>query len=426
MMSEKKIKYIWTSFDLFVISFIALIIFQMLPLPVSLVKLFSPHTVELVRHLISDTSANPRFLKISIVPWETQGELIKVLTYAMIYLLIINNFNSLHKMKKILVSISIIGGIEAVYGLIQYISGDEMLFRFTRLDHAKGRLIGTFPSADHFSAYLQMCIFCTLGYLMYIGDFGGFASGRKQKLSFIDKVRRFFLEDDKWEGKVALFISIISMCTAIVFTKSRAGMLSLIISIICFTFITRIKFSSKWSVAIVGIILVITVLIGAWIGMTPVFDRYFQINPNEEFEEGRPSIWVSTFNIFRDFPIFGSGLGTFVHMYPSYTTRNNQGWVNHAHNDWLEILSDTGIAGFGIVIAGFFYLTFKGFFKIFITKEKQLIWVFIGNYMAIFSIAIHCITDFNLKTTADSFLLVVIIAIFILLSRSSVFLMDRK
>jgi len=416
---SKKFYFSTSNFDIILLLLIAVASFQILPLPAFLLKIFSPSSLSLAQELKADTFSPETLTTISTVPWGTHMEIIKLLTFVMTYFVVVNNFNSIKKIERLIVFLMIIGGGEAIYGLVQYVSGDEMIFNFTSLDHTRGRLIGTFPSPDHFAAYMKMCIFTGLGYLMYISDFGKLSErSRKKKNNIVESLKDYFIDNNGWEGKVSLCIVIILMSTAVIFTKSRSGILSLLISFICFFALVRTKFSSKKMIQLVAVILLFTMLAGIWVGITPVFDRYFNLNVNKEVEEGRFSIWLSTFNIFKDYPVFGSGLGSFVHIYPSYTTRTNQGWVNHAHNDWLELLSDMGIVGFFIVLTGFVLLSTQELFKGFSGSGNRIVFIYFGLYMAIFSMAVHCITDFNLKTTADSFLLSVLTALFILLSKS--------
>lgn len=64
-------------------------------------------------------------------------------------------------------------------------------------------------------------------------------------------------------------------------------------------------------------------------------------------DDARWNFWVVSWHILSDnFPI-GSGIGTFVPIYASYEPLPivDVRYVNHAHNDYLELLLETGIAG---------------------------------------------------------------------------------
>jgi len=415
--TSKKLSFSITYFDILLLFFISVITIQIIPIPSSIAGFFSTDSFASIQELKSSVAGNS-FTTISLVPWSTRVELIKILSYVMIYFVIVNYFSSFKQVERLIIILLIIGAAESVYGIVQYLSGDEMLFNYTYLDHQMGRLSGTFPSPDHFSAYLKMCVFTGLGYLMYLSDIDGLFKKEKKKKTTVEVLKNTFAVSGKWEGQAAVLLAVVLMSVALVFTKSRSGIMNLALGLICLSVFVKIKFSSKKFIKLVAIILFITIVVGVWMGITPVFDRYLDLNPNDVLEEGRFSVWMSTYNIFKDYPLLGSGYGSFVYIYPSYTTRTNQGWVNHAHNDWLELLSDTGIVGFLIVLAAFILLSTKELLKAFSSSKDKIIYLYFGLYMAIFSIAVHCLTDFNLRTTANSFLLAVLTALYVKLGQS--------
>ena len=67
---------------------------------------------------------------------------------------------------------------------------------------------------------------------------------------------------------------------------------------------------------------------------------------------GRGAQWADTFRAVRDFPILGSGLGTYAFHCPFYKTLRTQAVFDHAHNDYLELLSEVGIVGLGLCAWG--------------------------------------------------------------------------
>ncbi|MBM3245393.1 MAG: O-antigen ligase family protein, partial [Candidatus Omnitrophica bacterium] len=78
----------------------------------------------------------------------------------------------------------------------------------------------------------------------------------------------------------------------------------------------------------------------------------------------RLDLWLAALNIFKDYPIFGSGPGTFEKFLYVYGPQHGykEGAIHlHSHNTYLEILSDTGLMGFMsliILLSGFFRLVF--------------------------------------------------------------------
>ena len=93
-----------------------------------------------------------------------------------------------------------------------------------------------------------------------------------------------------------------------------------------------------------------------WIGLDAVISRFFTSTDDFKF---RWAMWVSTFQIWKDFPLLGSGLGTFVYIFPMYRTLHIEGLATHAENDILQLASEAGLIGLGLLAALFFYLFYK-------------------------------------------------------------------
>ena len=79
-----------------------------------------------------------------------------------------------------------------------------------------------------------------------------------------------------------------------------------------------------------------------WIGLDAVISRFFTTTDDFKF---RWAMWVSTFQILKDFPLFGSGLGTFTYIFPMYRSLHIEGLATHAENDFLQLAAEAGLIG---------------------------------------------------------------------------------
>ena len=59
----------------------------------------------------------------------------------------------------------------------------------------------------------------------------------------------------------------------------------------------------------------------------------------------RVSMFRGAAHIFLDHPIKGCGLGTLVDVFPGYENAYDGKVVDHAHNDYIEGLAETGLLG---------------------------------------------------------------------------------
>lgn len=65
---------------------------------------------------------------------------------------------------------------------------------------------------------------------------------------------------------------------------------------------------------------------------------------------GRLSIYGDSFRWWRDAPLFGTGLGSFETVYPSYQDLGLLGTAAHAHSDWIEFALETGAFGLTVLL----------------------------------------------------------------------------
>lgn len=57
----------------------------------------------------------------------------------------------------------------------------------------------------------------------------------------------------------------------------------------------------------------------------------------------RVEAWTIAFNLFRQRPWLGWGLGSYSQLYPNLTTSTQYDYISHTHNLWLLLTTETGI-----------------------------------------------------------------------------------
>ena len=212
------------------------------------------------------------------------------------------------------------------------------------------------------------------------------------------------------DGKTLLIgFSVIVMILGLIFTASRMGILSLLLSFSLISILFRNpekgRRFSKTAVLIFGLAL----LWAAWIGLDAVISRFFSVS--ESFED-RWKIWVNTFQIFKDFPLFGSGLGTFFQVFPMYRSFHVLGLVTHSENDFLQLLSEVGSLGTGLLAALFFFLVWKVFSGIrALTHGEPVRYIALGGLVGILALMFHSLVERNIQVPANAFLYTFIFAL---------------
>ena len=134
-----------------------------------------------------------------------------------------------------------------------------------------------------------------------------------------------------------------------------------------------------------------------------------EVGAREESVELRTEVARYSVDLVREFPVLGTGAGSFYNTYLRYRTPRELYW-DHAHNDYVEIAADTGLVGLGI-LAGFVVLTAARAILILMRRRSSLPrGIAFGSLMAMVAIAIHSTVDFNLQLPANALTLVIVMA----------------
>ena len=85
--------------------------------------------------------------------------------------------------------------------------------------------------------------------------------------------------------------------------------------------------------------------------LTPLQDKL--IGSNATSFESRQAMWTNTIPAIKDHVVLGSGVGSFPRLYPQYEDQAavSLTFVNHAHNDYIEIALEAGLPGIVLVVS---------------------------------------------------------------------------
>ena len=381
--------YIKTPLNLPILIFIGFILLQLIPLPEPVLKAISPNTREIyiesqsAINQIDDEQLSPKAKigsrSISPNPWATKNELYKIVAYSLLFFLIINNVNSFKKISRILTSIVIFAFSLSLFAIIQQLTWNGKIYWFRELRYG-GSPLGPYVNHNHYAGYMEMAIPLAIGLI--------------------------FLNKDVNKRLMLGFATII-MAATVFMSLSRAGMVSLICSLVFLSLILFSKKNPKHSLPIVSLIVISLLLFLAYIGiLSDALNRILTLTePDKLSLEMRPKVWKDSLNIFKDFPILGSGLGTFGNVFPKYKSFGEQVTFLYAENDYLQALTEVGALGFLIILWGIIAFS-KTIFKY--VKKDPVILCLVTSVVAI---AIHSLFDFNLHIPANAVIFFIVISL---------------
>jgi O-antigen ligase len=115
----------------------------------------------------------------------------------------------------------------------------------------------------------------------------------------------------------------------------------------------------------------------------------------------RQQIVTNSLALAAEFAPVGSGLGTFPAIYPMVENPATVGrvYVNHAHNDYLELAVETGLPGVAIII---FFLAWWGAAVLRMLKSPASDQFALAGAIASAAILLHSLVDYPLRTAAIS------------------------
>jgi O-antigen ligase len=334
---------------------------------------------------------------ISLYAHATWKEILLFLSYVASGFVFAKMLTTERRVKILLLPILAVSIFETTYGIYQYLLNIQ--------NSAYPDVIaatGTFVNRNHFAGFLELSIPLALGYALSLSNV---EDARQKSL-----LKKLVSSDNLYKQVLLLFLAGI-MLLALILSKSRMGIfssfLSLIFFYIAYVSFRRNKTQKGWLILFV---IAIAILYGLWIGLYSVFERFLRI---EAESQGRLLIWKDMLNMIRDFPLFGTGFGTFSHVYPLYKQFMEKALVfSYAHNDYLQLLAETGVVGFLILITAliiFLVSSFKSLGRFSQEENYFSFFLVLGGLTGIVSLLIHSLADFNLHIPSNALYFALII-----------------
>lgn len=314
-----------------------------------------------------------------------------LLSYFLIYFLVINNLrnkNSFYFCFKIFL---IVASIVSIYLLIQYYKLDPFLHDITTLTS-------------------------TLGNQNYVANY--------LALVFPINFALFLILKNKKE-KIFYTTVLIINYTGIIICHTRAIWAALFFSFLFSVFLifkfkirNILKENKKWLILLFSIFLIIAIIYSvdnplnrSPISATERAVSVFDAQEQDKSLNQRFLTWQSTLNMIKDKPFFGSGIGSFKLNYLYYQAdllRQKPDYLKYynksaeAHNEYLQIWSEMGIIGLLFFLL-FIYLFYHHSIKIIreLEKNEEKI-ILIGLISGITITLFHSIFSFPLHIPATS------------------------
>ncbi|MCK5004577.1 MAG: O-antigen ligase family protein [Candidatus Aminicenantes bacterium] len=384
---------------LFTYIFFGFLLFQIIPLPIFILKLISPATVKSY-FLISEQL--PAFMTISKVPVETimfGVRLLVIIIFLISFIKINIRIRELISIVNVLILSAV---VQSLFGIIKYaLQSDKFFLFFHQIDKPRKVefLTGTLGNPNHFSFYLEMIIPLVLVLLLL--KINLFESNN----GFREKIISTFNQDKKF---LFSFIFVVILSISIVLTGSRAGIMTLATTLILFGLLTFYLTRSRVFRKKIKIIFVTIAMVTLYVGIKNTSDKFMRTNFDNS---GRFLRWPNSMKIFKDFPLFGTGFGTYKNSFLIYDTDIGGKWSTNAHNEYIETLTDGGLVGvlLSMTILGLLIYSILKMWKV--RRHPRIRLFGIGILSSIYAALFHSFFDYSLRIPSNSFVFILLLGL---------------
>ena len=385
---------------LWFLPFVGLVLFETVPLPPRLSSWLSPN------RLFPDLQAAlapgaAHWATLSLYPHDTLLGFFKLLAYLAAFVLAAYSFEPREGRSVLAPGLIVLGSLEAGYGIIQYLTGYQKILGFTKQFYTDDAT-GTYINHNHFAGFLELVIpFAAMMVFYNLQSRSGpsFRRGRAGGNSLDPRI--FFYA----------FI-VILLLLAVVFSRSRMGIFSVLVSLILMGLLGLLGEGRRAWMVITLVVIACSMTYAIWIGLDPVIKRFEAVTPSSiENPYARTSIWKQAGGILRDYPVVGTGLGTFPIAFRRYQTSLLDLLVDHAHNDYLEVAAETGIVGAVLLFIPIIVLLLKMIVAYAEARNPYRRSVLLACVGSAAALLVHSAMDFNLQVPANALLFAVVLGL---------------
>lgn len=409
---NRELKFIWTWGYLPVALFIFIVVFQLIRFPVEFIETISLHTAKLkteLLNIIPNSNAHVNSMTLSFYPYATIRQLRLVLAIACLFIVVVNIFRTPEQIKRLLLVIAVIAGGIALLTIAQVVTASDKIYWLFPTPF-KLADAGPFVNHSNYSQFMNLSVGAILG-LLFVKLHEAFTG---QKITALVVMEYF---ESRPSRRIWLLVAAVVLgITSVFVSLSRGGVISMLIAGAFTTLVLSSRRSLKgrsWIMALMVLGAFICVL---YIGFDAVYDRLATLRDLHQYE----SRWQMFLNIlveFKQFPLFGTGLGTYSVIYPMYDNAATASLAVHAENEYTQCIAETGFLGFGVLMV-FGSIVCLAFLKCIRSVRKPVCSAAYGLGFGLIAILIHSLSDFGQHLPANASLSVIFCALLISLAQS--------
>ena len=309
--------------------------------------------------------------------YATYSGLILVVVYFFIFILAAHSFRSERRLSQVAIAFSTYGFLVAVFGVIQSVTSNGKIYWLRTLEEASIPF-GPYVNHNHYAGLMEM-------------------------LAPIPLAAAFTPAFPRPQRVMAGFAAIV-MGGSIFVSLSRGGMIAFLAEAIFLWLALHGVRGARRSILTLAALLAITASFLIWFNGNQVISRITS-TPAEwksDRTEGRWATVKDGWAMFKRKPVTGFGLDVFPVVYPRFRSYYTNDFVNQAHNDQVQLLVETGLLGYGIMVWFMVQLYRGGMRKIRIGTQTVTRLMTAAALAGCTGMLVHAFSDFNFHIPANA------------------------
>ncbi|MCP4337860.1 MAG: O-antigen ligase family protein [Desulfobulbaceae bacterium] len=367
------------------------ILLQLIPLPVALVRFLSPASYSAYAPVLSMSGGE--WVSLTINQKATLQEFFRISCHCLFYILTIQLLSINGRLKMTVYTVIGLAVGIALMEIVLQLGSPEKFYWF-QTGSEDGWPLRLWINSNQFAGFMEMMVPLTFGLFLYY----------KPRVHLDESLREKVVNIFTMPGSnLYLFIGGASTLIALsVFVSlCQGGTLTIIISAFVFMWLYNVK-RPKHGRAWLLVIIAFLTMAFCWVSWDTIVAGFnYGVSPSAELSTGRLDLWEDSLRIIQAFFLFGSGFGTYLDIFPFWGSFSGNHIANHAHNNFLEFLTDGGVIGFVLASWFLFAVLSHGWRMIRARRDQYAVLLGIGSFTGIVAMLTHSLTDFNIHNGAD-------------------------
>jgi O-antigen ligase len=308
----------------------------------------------------------------------TLSQALLFVCYGLLCFLVVQSLRRTWQIQTLVLGLSAYGSLVALLALLQSITSPDRLY-WLRTPHFGSWIYGPYANHNHYAGLMEMLFPVPLVFSL------------THRAAGTSKIMSAFAAG--------------IMATSIFLSGSRGGMVACALQIALLAFIVLRKKRNYGFLLSAGVFATFVLAMLIWLGGGALVQRMASLHsqPNSELSEAtRLHMDRDGIRMFFHRPILGFGLGTFAEVYPRFRGFYTNFLVNEAHNDYLQLLVETGALGFGCMLWLLIVVYRRATAKLADWPTDTNGAVSLAAILGTTGILVHSFVDFNLQIPANA------------------------